>query len=167
MSSLRERVNQELDSLRVTHGGLLKQEHIVNFARASTDSALWEDFDRQGLWNNEYAAEKARLEYASRIIRLFVLKPVDENKPPVRALVSLIDDRKTGSGFPGYRHINDVMNDDAMRLNLIQTALIELRACRRKYDTLIELSEVWDAVSKVESKYQQKPAASDEARAAL
>jgi hypothetical protein len=50
-------------------------------------------------------------------------------------------------------------------LNLIQTALIELRACRRKYDTLIELSEVWDAVAKVETKYQGKPEAGEEKRA--
>ena len=75
----------------------------------------------------------------------------------MRALVSLIEDRKVGSGFPGYRHINDVMNDEALRLNLIQTALIELRACRRKYDTLIELAEVWDAVAKVEVRYHGKP----------
>ena len=165
MSSLRERVNQELDALRVVHGGLLKQEQIVAYARANTDSALWEDFDKQGLWDDSHAAEQARLSYASRIIRLFVLKPVDDQKPPVRALVSLIEDRKTGSGYPGYRHINDVMNDEALRLNLIQTALIELRACRRKYDTLIELSEVWDAVAKVETKYQGKPEAGEEKRA--
>ena len=167
MSSLRDRINEELDTLRVSHGGLLKQEHIVNFARANPDSALWEDFDRQGLWDEKTAAEKARLDYASRIIRLFVLKPVDDQKPPVRALVSLIEDRKAGSGFPGYRHINDVMNDEALRLNLIQTALIELRACRRKYDTLIELSEVWDAVAKVETKFQPTESKKDEARASL
>lgn len=157
MSSLRERVNQELDALRVTHGGFLKQEQIVAFARANTDSALWEDFEKQGLWDDSHAAEQARLSYASRIIRLFVLKSVDDQRPSVRALVSLIEDRKAGSGFPGYRHINDVMSDDALRLNLIQTALIELRACRRKYDTLIELSEVWDAVAKVEVRYQGNP----------
>jgi hypothetical protein len=167
MSSLRDRINEELDTLRVSHGGLLKQEHIVNFARANPDSALWEDFDRQGLWNEKTAAEKARLDYASRIIRLFVLKPVDDQKPPVRALVSLIEDRKAGSGFPGYRHINDVMNDEALRLNLIQTALIELRACRRKYDTLIELSEVWDAVAKVETKFQPVESKKDEVRASV
>lgn len=154
MSSLRERVNEELDALRVTHGGLLKQEQIVAFARANPDSALWEDFENQSLWDDSHAAEQARLAYASRIIRLFVLKPVDDQKPPVRALVSLIEDRKAGSGFPGYRHINDVMNDEGLRLNLIQTALIELRACRRKYDTLIELAEVWDAVAKVETRFK-------------
>lgn len=157
MSSLRERVNQELDALRVSHGGFLKQEQVVAFARANPDSALHEDFENQGLWDDSRAAEQARLSYAGRIIRLFVLKPVDDQKPPVRALVSLIEDRKAGSGFPGYRHINDVMNDAELRLNLIQTALIELRACRRKYDTLVELSEVWDAVSKVENKYKPKP----------
>jgi hypothetical protein len=59
------------------------------------------------------------------------------------------------------------MNDEALRLNLIQTALIELRACRRKYDTLIELSEVWDAVAKVETKFQPTESKKDEVRASL
>lgn len=154
MLSLRERVNEEIDTLRVWHGGTIKQEQIVGYARENPDSALYEDFDNQNLWDDSYAAEQARLQYASRIIRLFMLKPVDDQQPPVRALVSLIDDRKAGAQSPGYRHISDVMNDVGLRMNLIHTALMELRACRRKYENLIELSEVWVAVDKIETEFK-------------
>lgn len=151
MSSLRERVNAELDILRAKHNGLLKQEQIVEYAR-DPNTALYEDFDRQGLWDDAYAAETARLAYAGRIIRLYVIKPVEDQAAPVRAMVSLIDDRKVKSGLPGYRYIEDVLSDDALRANLLQTALMELRAFRRKYESLKELAGVWVAIDEMDAK---------------
>lgn len=151
--SLRNRVNEELEALRIENGGTLKQERVVEYAQRDPHSALHEDFDRQGLWDDARAAHVARLEYAGRLIRLYVVKPKGADAPPVRALVSLVDDRKKGSGFPGYRSIGDVMEDQSLRASLLQTARMELRAFRRKYEQLTELSEVWDAVERIEVRY--------------
>ena len=158
MSSLRKRVNAELDILRRKNNGLLKQDQIVAYAR-DPNTALHEDFDRQGLWDDSHAAETARLAYAGQIIRLYVIKPVDDQAAPVRAMVSLIDDRKVKSGLPGYRYIEDVLNDTTLRANLLQTALMELRAFRRKYESIKELAVVWDAIDAVDDTRPREPLA--------
>lgn len=148
--SLRARVNQELQELREQNGGFVKPEDVVALAR-KVDSALHEDFDRQGLWDDRSAAERARLEYAARVIRLYVIRPTEESKEPIRALVSLIDDRKLKPGSLGYRHIEDVMSDEDLREQLLQTALMELRAFKRKYQSLQALGGLWDALEKLEA----------------
>lgn len=81
-----------------------------------------------------------------------MIKPVEDQAAPVRAMVSLIDDRKVKSGLPGYRYIEDVLSDDALRANLLQTALMELRAFRRKYESLKELAGVWVAIDEMDAK---------------
>ena len=163
MSSLHNRVQEEMRALRAKHE-TLKQWQVVEAAR-DIDSALHEDFDRHHLWDDAKAAERARLEYAGRLIRIYLVKPSwDDQAPPVRGWVSLIDDRKPNSGFPGYRRIEDVMSDEGMRANLIQTALMELRACRRKYEQLKELAAVWDAIEQADRTHR-KPETETESRA--
>lgn len=155
MSSLRKRVNAELERLRQENGGLLKQQAIVDFAR-KPDTALHEDFDHQGLWDDAVAAERARLDYAGRIMRLYLVPAKDDQKEPVRALVSLIQDRTVQSGRPGYRALEDVMEDESLQENLLQTALMELRAFRRKYERLKQLASIWDALDAVEVSAQKR-----------
>lgn len=153
--SLRKRVNRELELLREENDGFVKPEDVVALARKA-DSALHEDFAKQGLWDDKAAADRARLEYAGRIIRLYVIKPSEESKEPVRALVSLIDDRKVKEGSRGYRHISDVMGDEDLHEQLLQTALMELRAFKRKYSTLQGLAGVWNALDSIEREAKPK-----------
>ena len=105
------------------------------------------------MWDDAKAADRARLEYAGRLIRVYLIKSTDDQKEPVRALVSLVDDRKPNSGLPGYRRLADVMSDVGLRENLIQTALMELRACRRKYNQLKELAKVWEAIAEANARH--------------
>jgi len=148
MSSLRERLNAELERIREENGGTLKQQDVVEFAR-NPGTALHGQFT----WDDTKAAEEYRLQQASRVIRLYVIRSTDDQRAPVRALVSLAADRSPKSGLPGYRHIDDVMNDEQLTENLLQTALMELRAFRRKYETLKELAGVWREVEAVEIRH--------------
>src|ERR1041384_1265983 len=142
--SLRQRINEELEKIRKRNGGTIKQEHVVAYARKK-GTALYEEFDRNGLWNDKHAAELARLEFAGRIIRTYVFVR-DDARGPVRALVSLHEDRKKDG--VGYRHLDDVLDDADMTESLIQTALMEFRALKRKYDRLAELDGIFAEVEK-------------------
>jgi hypothetical protein len=156
MSSLRERCNVEIEALG-EHDRTVKQETVVAYAKSHPGSALHEDFDRAGLWNDEHAAHQARLDHAGRLIRVYRLRlSVDDQGPPVRALVSLIDDRKPKSGYPGYRFMEDVMSDEALRENYRQTVLMECRSMRRKYEHLKEFEAVWDAMRAAEKTYGKR-----------
>lgn len=160
--TLRERVNEELEKIRRRNGGTIKQEHVVQYARKK-GTALFEEFDRAGLWNDKVAAEKARLDYAGTIIRAYVFVR-DDSRGPVRALVSLHEDRKKDG--VGYRHLNDVLGDEDLTQQLIETAMMELRSFERKYSKLRELDGVFDAVRVVEHRRRaRKKTTSEDARA--
>lgn len=140
--SRRQDVNEELAALADASDGLLKREQVVEAAR-NKKSALYAEFKAKGLWDDAKAAEMARLEYAGRLIRTYVVKAIEEDLPPVRAMVSVVSDRERGGG---YRPIRDVLDDDNLRAQMIATALMELRALKRKYDQLTELAAVWAAI---------------------
>lgn len=152
MSSLRSRVNAEVAELADANG-TVKPADVVRVARRK-GTALHEDFAKQGLWDDKRAAERARLEYAARVIRLYVVRDVSEGSTaPIRALVSVMEDRKPASGLPGYRRIGDVLKDQTLREQLIQTALSEARALRRKYEHLRELAEIWSAIDSADKRH--------------
>jgi hypothetical protein len=164
MSSLRNRVNKELQALIEQHG-TLKQQQVVEAARKK-GTALYAQFDREGLWDDTVAAKRARLEFASRLIRLYTIRLTDDQASPVRALVSLKDDRTVESGTPGYRALKDVLADDDLRENLIQTALMDLRAVKRKHEQLKELINVWSAIEAADAAHAKPQAAKKEKRPA-
>lgn len=64
----RKQVEQELASIQGQHGGVLKAEDVVAFARDPL-SALHACFD----WEDSEAAEKWRLSQARAVIRLHVV----------------------------------------------------------------------------------------------
>lgn len=152
---LRERVNAELARLVEENQGRLTQAQVVEHARLP-DTALHADFEKQGLWDDSQAAELARLNYAGRIIRMFVVVK-REDAPPVRALVSLRADRGPRGDGKGYRAIEDVLSSEDLKENLLETALMELRAFKRKYAELTELADLWFAMEKVPRPTKQKP----------
>jgi hypothetical protein len=152
MSSLRSRVNEELRDL-IDANGTLKQGQVVEAAREK-GTALYQSFDKEGLWNDSIAAKRARMEYAGQLIRCYRIRITEDQRDPVRAIVSLIDDRSAASGRPGYRRVQDVLTDSSLRANMVETALMELRAFRRKYELLQELSGVWTAMDAVQAQRQ-------------
>lgn len=142
MKGLNDAAQAELDALVEQHGGIVLPSQVVEFAR-DEETALHAYFD----WNDSEAAKQWRLEQARRVIRLSVTV-VHSDQTPIRALVSLTSDRKAGGG---YRALADILDDDAMREQMEQDALNELRVFRRKYERLALLRPVWAAVDQLET----------------
>lgn len=142
MREINESRLKELETIRVRNGGILKPEHVVEFAE-DPNTALHSWFD----WNDTEAAHKWRIEQARMVIRVMVA-PVDGSRNPVRMLVSVMDDRKEPGG--GYRSFAEMMADPVMRNKVLQTALIELNGVKKRYEVLTELSKVFDAIKEAE-----------------
>ena len=131
----------ELQHISKSHGGMLKAEHVVNFAKKKT-THLHAQFE----WDNGEAARQYRLFQARQVIRTSVIVMRETGKK-IHAFVSLEDDRAQKGG--GYRPIVDVLSDQDLRDRLLRQAMVELKSLERKYKDLEELSEVFEAVRKV------------------
>lgn len=133
-------IQDELERLRLLHGGVLMPEHIVNAAKPKS-SPLHGSFD----WDNGEAAHKWRLEQARHLIRIFVtvLGNGDQSRES-RMYVSLSTDR---AGEGGYRAIADVLSDAEKRATLLRDAELDMLRFRQKYAGLVELADVFKSMS--------------------
>lgn len=150
MTEHRELIRSELEQIRRSHGGLLRAEDVVKFAR-NKRTALHSEFE----WDDAKASAEYRLDQARRVIRVTVdvLPSPHSDQEPVRAYVSVVRDRVQPGG--GYRSITDVMTDDEMRAELVNEALGEVKRWRRKYERLRELVPIFRAIDKVEATQEQ------------
>lgn len=132
-------VQEELRTIEAEHG-ILRPEDVVEFAR-NKKTALHSQFE----WDDSEAAQKYRLWQARYVISTSVtIIEAEQKKYAVRAFVSLTPDRRAEGG--GYRSIASVMTDDEMKAQLFKDALAELGTFRRKYHSLKQLSEVFEAI---------------------
>jgi len=129
-------IQQELESIRRSAGGLLRPEDVVEFAR-SPETALHEEFT----WDDSEAAHQYRLWQARQVIRVNVTV-IGNTESKVRAYVSLGSDRQNQGG--GYRAITDVMSDAERRRELINQAFAEFDRWRKRYQELTELAPLFD-----------------------
>jgi hypothetical protein len=134
----------ELEEIRASNGGSLKPSDVLEFAKAHPESAAHHYFD----WDSEFAAEQWWLLQARALIVRAKVRIVDADKTvvSVRAYASLRDDRREGGG---YRATVEVLADDTLRAQLVETALKELEALREKYDQLHELGPVFEVIDRV------------------
>ncbi len=140
-------VQEELERLRLLHGGVLMPELVVNAARYKS-SPLHESFD----WDDGEAAHKWRLEQARRLIRVYV-PVIDANGPKeIRGYVSLSPDRM---GEGGYRAMVDVLKNEDMREQLLADALDDLRRIKMKYAALNEVAAVFAAINAIKIRRPQ------------
>lgn len=95
-------------------------------------------------WNNTKAAENWREHQARHIINC--LEIVTQEREPVRAYFSI------SVKEPGYEHIDVILRNTDTRQKLLQTALAELSAFKKKYAQLEELCRVIEAIEEVEEK---------------
>lgn len=144
------RVSEELAAIAASNGGVLLPAKVVAFAR-NPETALHARFD----WNDSEAAEKWRIEQARQVIRLNVIV-VPNHSAPVRAYVSLSPDRENDGG--GYRRLVDIMSSDALAAQMLADALADLRATKRKYESLRALRPVWEALESVDTRQGEKAA---------
>ncbi len=140
----------ELEHIRTSHGGLLKPEDVVEFAK-DPNTALHSEFT----WDDTEAARLHRLNQARNVIRL-VVTIIGEAPEPVRAFVSLPTDRAQGGG---YRSMAEVVNDSSRREEMLRDALERLLSAKRKYSHLQALQPVWDALDAAVAAQQQAPSA--------
>lgn len=136
----RNLVKEELERIRIKSGGVLNPVDVVKAAR-SPRSPLHSQFE----WDDSVASEKYRLIQAGRLIRVHV-DIIDASVPPVRAYVSLQEDRHSAGG---YRPMVDVMNDAERREALVSQALAELNRWRQRYEAIHELAAIHAAIRKV------------------
>lgn len=120
---------------------------VVDAARPKS-SPLHDYFE----WDDTIAAEQHRLSQARSLIAAVILLPFEE-KPPVRAFVSLSSDRAKGGG---YRTIESVMASAVLRQQLLDDALEELRRVREQYRQLQELDAVWEVIDKETKRNDKK-----------
>ena len=137
------RIEKELRKIAAKNHGLVSPRAVVDFARDPT-TALHSKFE----WDDGAAAEQWRIEQARHIVRVFVTV-LHDDAPPIRAFVSLSDDRhKEG----GYRITAQVMTDPERRQQMLDTALSDLQIIQRKYESVKELAGVWAAARAVRRK---------------
>ena len=149
MMNYEDKLRHELETIRRKHKGILNPKDVVQFARNS-DTALHQEFE----WNDKIAGDAYRILQAREVIRTRVTVLTPDSKP-VRAYVSLPNDRKPNGG---YRRINDVLEKPAWREQLLQNAMADMRAFQVKYAVLKELANVFAAMQEVEARREEQRA---------
>lgn len=131
------KAGQVFEELENTIG--LTAENIVEVSREE-DAPLHNEFE----WNDTAAADKWRMEQARRMIgnlSIVVAETEEEEIVPVRAFFS--------TELHHYENIKTIMTDVSKKLTLMQKAVRELQAFKKKYAMLSELSKLFDAIDEV------------------
>lgn len=142
-------IREELTTLQHKFGGVLRAEDGVEWARRNTMSALHAALE----WDDGKAGHAYRIWQVRQLIAVHVI-----NEKGQRQMVSLTIDRREG----GYRDLNTVLDSAPMREVLLADALAELERVKLKYEQLVELASVWEAVADVRRKQVKKsPSSAD------
>ena len=114
----------------------LTAKNLLDASRPE-DAPLHGEFE----WDDTAAAEAYRETQAQYIIRMLCVAPDEERKEPVRAYF-VTETAKV------YNGVNVILQDTDKRSALLDTALKELAAFKRKYSMLSELADVFTAIEK-------------------
>ena len=135
-------------------------------AQSFLDISRPEDSPTHGIfeWDDAIAAEKYRLGIASCVIRsidvtrvqvedetseVSIVEAKEESQTYKRAYVNV--NKSAGFQPAKFVPIDQAMSNADMRKQVLQNALDELNAYKRKYFMLSELAKVFDAISEVEN----------------
>ena len=157
---MRADVKAELDRLKALHANQRLEPKLVVEAARDPKSPLHSFFT----WNTREAAAKQLLQEARQLVAKYYEVQITSSGEPVkiRHYVSLTTDRVNGGG---YRMLDDVMNDDQMREQMLADALAELQVFQAKYSRLKQLQPVFEAIEKVvQPRRRSRSKARDEAR---
>ncbi|MEN6487671.1 MAG: hypothetical protein ABFD66_02115 [Smithella sp.] len=132
------------------NGGIISPRLIVDVARDEKNPLHGYFY-----WDDKIAGDRYRLNQASLLIRrikIDIVKPTGKTKmieiKPVRQFSSPASLRGKG-GNGSYVRIEDVMKNDTLRADMLETAKKELIALKVKYENLTELSKVWEAIAEL------------------
>lgn len=115
--------------------GVIEPETVVKESKAPS-APLHSCFE----WNDAKAAHKYRITQAQGIIRAIVVVDETKQQPETRAFVNVHQD---------YQPISVVVRNPEKRSALLENALNELHWFEKKYNSLQELSGVFDAIREV------------------
>lgn len=128
---MKDGVKRELIALAEQAGAEpLKAETIVTFAR-DPQTALHAEFE----WDDAKAAAEHRLNQARELVRVYVTV-LPSSPQPVRGFLSVPTDRLHGGG---YRRTEDVLKNDALRLQMIEDVLKRAASLKTSGSYLPEL----------------------------
>jgi len=129
----------ELKRIATAGKGILQPSAVVEAAKPNT-SPLHSHFT----WDDSEAAAAWRLWQARQLISVCVefVGPKDAEQE-ARVFVSLRDERGEEGG---YRALISVLSEPDLRAQLLQDALAELKYFKGKYQSLKELSAVFEAI---------------------
>lgn len=123
-----QRVYEELGNTEITAKEILEKAKNPN-------SELHKLFE----WDDRKAAEKYRLQQAGNIVRNLVFVTDDEKEEPIRVFHISTEPKK-------YKPTKLILQQPDEYRALLQRAKDELYAFQRKYKSLVELEEVFDAI---------------------
>ena len=137
-----DEVGPELERIKEENNGELIPEVLIGEGKPS-NSILHGFFE----WNGKKAAHEHRLSQARLLARSIKVERIKSTSGPEQAF------RVTRSNFIPrknvYRDVEDIMQDPEARAELLQRALGELMAARRKYHRLQELAIVFRELDNV------------------
>lgn len=134
------------EELAQTESGLTAETLLE--ANKPESAPLHDDYE----WDDQQAAHEWRLQQSRHFIGslLIVSEETDESRQePVRAF-QIADER------PKYESILQIMQNPQKRYSLLDAALTELDAFRKKYEQLKELRGVFEAADEVSRKAEEE-----------
>lgn len=139
--------------------GRRSPDDIINDARRP-DSPLHTEFE----WEPEKAHAIYLKDRARALIRQWYVENIggQELNRKIRGAWSIPVAEEDDDGFVmrtarEYYTIDEVFESPDLTLRLLQTALAELNALRRKYNALKQLADVFEAVDRVEHNTSHRP----------
>lgn len=123
---------EEISSLKE-----ITPQNVVDLAR-DEKSKIHNDFE----WNDEIAGEKYRNIQASEMIRLLVFEPKTEDSEPVRVL-------QISTETNVYQPVKLILQKEDEYQTLLKRAMKELEAFKKRYQSLVELEEVFKAIEEI------------------
>ena len=143
-------VGDKLQELRDKHKGLTAS--IVIEDAKNKKSVLHGAFE----WNDSKAAHEWRLHSARHLMRAVITKELDSSGEiryqPAFVFV------KTEEG-PRYESLARVLDDDEMRLQVINRALKEFEQWQKRYEEYEEFLSVFESFDKTRKRLEQKHSA--------
>lgn len=139
-----KKVGEALSEIALSDG--LTPEAVVAAAR-SPKSTLHKFFE----WDDSRAAESYRLTQAAwliRSVRVTIQSPDKKAQFAVRAFVRVTPDQDALRGI--YIPVEDALQRDEWRAEMLADAKRELAAFRQKYAVLAELGDVFRAIDAIE-----------------
>ena len=139
-------VAEELERIRLDHGGLLRPGAVVTEA-ATKESPLHSHFE----WDDRKASHQWRLRQAQELIRVTVIVHPQNDQQYIRAYVSLRQDRKANGG---YRSMVEVMSDKELWQMAIEEMLQDITTLQHKYRTMKEFAPIAESIDNVRTRLQ-------------